>query len=218
LRTPPHRLLVSAGPDDALHALGCDARRAFGALPGVVGPTAAAAAFATAWSALTGTGAAVSMRFRVHAIEHVANDLAPAPGSLRVATEADGPLALAWFDAFAKEALPHQPNEADERVDRFLQSGLLFFWCDPEPVAILGITGRTTHGARVGPVYTPPAFRGRGYGTAAVAALTRGVLVERSYCCLYTDLANPTSNRIYRRIGYRPVCDVDEVTFTATIA
>jgi predicted GNAT family acetyltransferase len=68
--------------------------------------------------------------------------------------------------------------------------------------------------ARINLVYTPPDLRRRGYATAAVSALTRRLLDSgRRYCCLYTDLANPTSNSVYRRIGYRPVCDIDEYSF-----
>ena len=74
------------------------------------------------------------------------------------------------------------------------------------------LPGFTPRGARVGYVYTPPALRGRGYATSTVAALSGQLLRGGSrFCCLYTDLANPTSNAIYRRIGYEPVCDVVEV-------
>jgi predicted GNAT family acetyltransferase len=67
---------------------------------------------------------------------------------------------------------------------------------------------------RINLVYTPPDRRRRGYATAAVAALTQQLLNSGSrYCCLYTDLANPTSNSVYRRIGYRPVCDIDQYSF-----
>jgi predicted GNAT family acetyltransferase/predicted N-acetyltransferase YhbS len=215
MRTPPHRLVVSTGPDDALQALACDARDAFGSLPGVTGPTAAASAFATAWSVLSIDRVHVSMRFRIHAIRRVADDLPRADGALQVATAADRPLALAWLTAFAEEALPHQPNEAEAAVDRLLRKDALFLWCDGQPVALCASGGRTSNSARIGPVYTSPAFRGRGYATAAVAELTRRLLADCSWCCLYTDLANPVSNSIYRRIGYRPVVGVDEYTFVA---
>ena len=75
--------------------------------------------------------------------------------------------------------------------------------------------GETAHGVRVGYVYTPPAFRRRGYATATVFHLSQLLLESgRNFCCLYTDLANPTSNAIYARLGYRPLCDVVDVNFT----
>jgi predicted GNAT family acetyltransferase len=218
VRTPPHRLLVTAGPAAALRALAQDARDAFGRLPGVNGPQAAAAAFAAAWCAATSDLAAVDMRFRIHSATRVAADLPPCSGALHAATADDRALAIDWFTAFVREALPNEPHEPDEAVDRLLRLAALFFWRDPAPVAVVGCGNRLVHGARIGPVYTPPSLRGRGYGTAAVAGVTHRLLGGASYCCLYTDLANPTSNSIYRRIGYRPVCDVDQYTFQPTAA
>lgn len=72
----------------------------------------------------------------------------------------------------------------------------------------------TPHGVSVNLVYTPPAKRRRGYATALVGALSRRLLDERAaFCCLFTDLANPVSNSIYPKVGYKPVCDVDELRF-----
>lgn len=70
-------------------------------------------------------------------------------------------------------------------------------------------------GRRINLVYTLPDLRRRGHATAAVAALTKRMLDSGGrYCCLYSDLANPTSNSVYRRIGYRPVCDIDQYSFS----
>jgi len=63
-------------------------------------------------------------------------------------------------------------------------------------------------------VYTPPEFRGRGYASALVAALSQAMLdAGYHFCTLFTDLANPTSNHIYQAIGYQPVCDTDEYDY-----
>jgi predicted GNAT family acetyltransferase len=67
---------------------------------------------------------------------------------------------------------------------------------------------------RIGPVYTPPDYRGRGYASACTAALSQQMLYAGyQYCFLYTDLSNPTSNRIYQNIGYELVCDIDSYRF-----
>jgi predicted GNAT family acetyltransferase len=85
---------------------------------------------------------------------------------------------------------------------------------DDRPVSLAGYGGPTRHGIRIGPVYTPPAERRRGYASACVAALSQQLLDRgRRFCFLFTDLANPTSNHIYQQIGYRPVSDVDEYRF-----
>ena len=72
----------------------------------------------------------------------------------------------------------------------------------------------TPRGVRVNMVYTPPELRRRGYASACVAALSQRMLDSgKKFCFLYTDLSNPTSNKIYQEIGYRPVFDVDEYKF-----
>ena len=62
--------------------------------------------------------------------------------------------------------------------------------------------------ARVGPVYTPPEHRGRGYASAAVAGVSERLLEQGVRVCLFTDQANPTSNRIYTALGFEPVVDM----------
>ncbi len=93
------------------------------------------------------------------------------------------------------------------------ESGL-YLWLDPDPVALAGCGSPTPMGIRVAPVYTPPAQRGRGCVSSLVAALTASLLAS-GWCFrfLFTDLANPASDRIYERIGYRPVSEVDEIRF-----
>ena len=71
-----------------------------------------------------------------------------------------------------------------------------------------------THGVVVNAVYTPPEMRGRGYASACVGHLSQHLLDSGyQFCCLFTDLSNPTSNNIYQRLGYHPVCDYDEYVF-----
>ncbi len=87
---------------------------------------------------------------------------------------------------------------------------------DGRPVSLAGYGSPTPHSMRIGPVYTPAAFRGRGYASAATAAVSQHLLDGgRRFCTLFTDLANPTSNKIYRQIGFEPVCDVDQYRFEA---
>ena len=113
-------------------------------------------------------------------------------------------------------------DRAEETLDHRLSSpaaGILLWEDAGEPVSLAGWGGRTPNGIRVGPVYTPPHLRGRGYATALTAELSQrlldGRLFEggRRFCFLYTDLANPTSNAIYERIGYRRVAESAEIAF-----
>jgi predicted GNAT family acetyltransferase len=119
--------------------------------------------------------------------------------------------------AFQDEAIGGRSHRsADDAVDDYLArtDGGVYVWEDGEPVSLAGYGGPTPNGIRIGPVYTPPAYRGRGYASALTAELTSLLLSSgRRFCFLFTDLANPTSNRIYERIGYEPVTDIDEYRF-----
>jgi predicted GNAT family acetyltransferase len=157
------------------------------------------------------------MRQRLHKIEHVNADLPAIQGRLREATSSERDLAVEWALAFVREAIPNHPNEAEESVDRHLRAGTLYFWEDGGPVTMCASVGGARTSARINLVYTPPDLRSRGYATAVVSALTRRLLAGGNrYCCLYTDLANPTSNSVYQRIGYRPVCDIDQYSFAGS--
>jgi predicted GNAT family acetyltransferase len=214
MRTPPRVLLITDGTPRGLAALAADAFGAHGRLPGVTGPSKAAAAFAEAWLALAGGRATISLRQRLHKIQRVNTDLPVPRGILREVTADERAVAVEWARAFEHEAIPNHPHEAEEAVDRHLRAGTLHFWDVGRPVAMCANAGSVQVSTRVNLVYTPPGMRRRGYATAAVAALTRRLLDGGSrYCCLYTDLANPTANNVYHRIGYRPVCDVDEYSF-----
>jgi predicted GNAT family acetyltransferase len=122
--------------------------------------------------------------------------------------------------AFAVEALDQREHGRTERMlDLRLHHAPdpgLYLWEDPlgTPVCLVATGGRTPNGIRIGPVYTPPGRRGRGYASALTAAVSTVRLGSGARVCfLYTDLANPTSNRIYQNVGYEPVCDAAEFRF-----
>ncbi len=102
--------------------------------------------------------------------------------------------------------LEHARQRIDQRV--------IYLWDHDAPVSLAGRPRHTAHGMSIGPVYTPPEFRRHGYAGACVAALSQQMLdAGWEFCVLFTDLANPTSNSVYQKIGYRPVCDFDELEF-----
>jgi predicted GNAT family acetyltransferase len=139
---------------------------------------------------------------------------------MRRAEAGERPLLERWLREFQREALPHEQHEP-ERLRRIVDQRLhdpdggFFLWeVGGEPVSFAGAGGRTPNGIRIGPVYTPAELRGRGYATTLVADLSR-LFLERGlrFCFLYTDLANPTSNAIYERIGYVRVCASRQIAF-----
>jgi predicted GNAT family acetyltransferase len=218
LRTPPHNLVLSELDDPvAIGAIVEDVRLAYPSLPGVVGSKERVAQFAQAWHEATGASAALGIEQRAFRAQRV---VAPreVSGSMRDYEPADREVASDWVDAFLAEALSHpSPETGEEFVDHRAadpDAGLVL-WHDERPVSIAGYGGLTPHGIRIGPVYTPPELRGRGYASALTAALTQRLLDGgRRFCFLFTDLANPTSNSIYQRIGYEGVADIDLWTFS----
>jgi predicted GNAT family acetyltransferase len=217
-RTPPHNLLLSVTEKlEACDLLAADVAEAFDSLPGVVGPVEAADRFAQAWRGRTGARDAGVRRQRLFVAERVVAP-PPAPGRMRPYVDRDRDLVVAWFDEFLREALsesverPHIERMLDRRLAE--PGGGVTLWDDGGTASLAAYGGMTPNSVRIGPVYTPPAQRGRGYATALVAALTQELLDGgRRFCSLYTDLANPTSNSIYQRIGYRAAGGVDERRF-----
>jgi hypothetical protein len=223
IQTPPHNLILSlltehTDGDAALQALARDAHDAGRFLPGVLAPNELAELFASAWSSLTGAEYRAGIRERIYGLRRV---LAPrlAPGAMRRAEERDRELLRLWLAAFMlEEALDDSAPISDADIDTWLgfETNGMYLWEDVQPVCLCGFGGTTPHGIRIGPVYTPPELRGRGFASALVAATSQRLLDEGRQCCfLFTNLANPTSNHIYQAIGYEPVCDVSVYTFEA---
>jgi predicted GNAT family acetyltransferase len=224
LQTPPFNLILAKPTSDAALGALADALRAE-PLPGVTGALPEADEFAARWSELTGATAQTTMAQGIYELEHVEQPPRPA-GDVRVADVADRELIVRWAIAFADEVGhtggPGGPEQAGRIVDRRLSlptSGFLLWVDGGEVVSLAGWGGPTPHGIRVGPVYTPPEQRGHGYATALSAELSQRLIDGRlfaggrRFCFLYTDLANPTSNAIYERIGYRRVCESAEIVF-----
>ena len=213
--TRPFNIVVAKpAHDDALPFLTRTLRERGVDVPGVTGAVPEVETFADAW----GGARRLRMSQGISAARAVRIPDAVS-GVARRATAADRELILGWLRAFQAEALPEDaPHvELEPAVDRRLarEDAGFVLWEDGEPVSLCGFGGRTPHGNRIGPVYTPPELRGRGYGSAVTAHATKEQLDSgRDYCFLYTDLTNPTSNKIYMNIGYEFVCDSAEYAFT----
>ncbi|MCV0402800.1 MAG: GNAT family N-acetyltransferase [Chloroflexi bacterium] len=218
LRTPPHnQVLAWTDAPEAIDAL-VDALAAE-QLPGVLGPTHLAARFATRWAAQRGSTARRRVAERIFRLTRVIPPARPPSGAWRILGAGDRDLLAAWMVAFRDEAAPEAPAISDPPAlaDRWVaQEGRIgYVWEDDDRVvSFAGSSGATPNGMRIGPVYTPPEDRGRGYASALTAAASQHQLDRgRRFTFLFTDLSNPTSNKIYQAIGYEPVCDVDDYGF-----
>jgi uncharacterized protein len=219
LMTPPFNLVVAQPVDDATLEFTAEALRRQGVtLPGVTGAVPEVERFVMAWGRVAGARARVRMAQGIYAVR--APTIPDAvPGRMRFAGAGDRELLVDWTLAFEAEAVPEDAPRirAEEIVDRRLEStsGGMALWEDGgKVVSLSGFGGGTPHGIRIGPVYTPPALRRRGYASALVAQLSAQLLDGGlDYCFLYTDLANPTSNRIYTAVGYELVCESADYVF-----
>jgi len=183
-------------------------------LPGISAEPAAAAAIAKAWREQTGGDTELEFAEAMHALTEVIPPTRIPPGGLRPATPDDRDLLIDWERAFVLEAGLGDLDHADQMVDRRLEDGLQVVWESAEPVCTVGFTVKINGTVRIGPVYTPPAHRNRGYATAAVAQTSRQLLdAGAARCMLFTDLANPVSNRIYANIGYVRFADWEQHRF-----
>lgn len=215
----PYPAYVLPMPDEAAVALARALHERGEALGGVNGALPAARCVAEETARLTGGTVVVHEHLRLFELGDLMVPPAP-PGRLRPAGEADTDLVHAWYHAFGRAAAeqagrtePHgSPAETftrDEVVQR-IAAGVVFLWEDDrgETVHLTAANPPAYGVSRVGPVYTPREHRGRGYASAAVAEVSRRILAVGDRACLFTDQANPTSNKIYEAVGYRPVVDM----------
>lgn len=214
MHTPPFGVTLTPAPADAAAAL-AETFAARGRFPAwVMADTTTAPSFAAAWERYTGQPARVGRRSRLYRLGRLLPPDPAPPGRARVATAADSGLLLDWLEAFGREADGHGGPDLQRTVADRLSYGGLTLWESGGPVSMAGMTRAVAGQARVGPVYTPPERRGKGFGGAVTAAVSQAAKdAGVGEVLLYTDLANPTSNALYQRLGYEPVSDSVQLLF-----
>ncbi|MGZ6884191.1 MAG: GNAT family N-acetyltransferase [Nocardioidaceae bacterium] len=217
----PYPAFLLPMPDAAAVALAHALHERAEVLLGVNGALPAVELCATELARLGGGRVEVAQHTRLHELDAIRWPT-PVPGGLVVATEDDLELVAEWFAAFMGDAdeqagrprgaSAHEAPDGSELLRR-IRTGRIWFWVDEagERVHLTGANPPAFGVARVGPVYTPPAQRGRGWASNAVAEVSRLIGDEGARACLFTDQANPTSNKIYAALGYRPVVDMANV-------
>ena len=209
LRTPPRPMLIGRGDLSAVRALVEAARRDQPDNTGVIGPREQATAFAAAWGVAEPK---VEMDMRAYELAAVSPDRRRPSGRLRPVREHEQPLLADWIAGFRRAAHVSDMVPTEEVARRMVARGRVFFYeVDGAPVATVAGSPDLPGAARIGMVFTPPELRGNGYASAATAALSERLLADVQRLFLFTDLANPTSNSVYQRVGYRPVCDYVEL-------
>ncbi|MEV0059541.1 GNAT family N-acetyltransferase [Nocardia sp. NPDC050718] len=178
----------------------------------VEGVRADAETFGREWAARTGGSSAESYSARLFRLGTLI--VPEAAGKPRLATVDDLPICRDFIDAFCVEIGEPRPFD-EEAARRRIDAGFWWLWeHEGVPAAFVARQSETLGWARIGPVYTPPQLRGNGFASALTATVSQVVRAEGTDVCLFTDLANPTSNKIYQAIGYEPVRDFVHYTLT----
>jgi hypothetical protein len=201
-RTPPHRLTLTP-------------------LEGAAEAEALAEQLAGLGQVLPGVAGELHQRQQLYALGDLTEPSPMPEGRARVAGAADRELLMRWYEGFVADvgnAVPEDPGTwADARIER----GGAVLWETPDgvPVAMAGSLPMVAGQVRVAPVYTPAALRGRGYAGAATVAVSRAALeAGAEEVVLFTDLANPTSNGVYRRVGYRGAAEFEVYDFLGPVS
>lgn len=220
LMTAPHPLqLIVLREQSQVEALVAEAFYGVGVnVPGVIGDKATAQRFAQAWGELTGKKAIVAMDQGLYRIDAVQKKLPKSPGSWRVANRFDSQLLVSWYQLFGGETGIGNPPlaEAQEKINDFISRKEVFLWEDEgQIVSCMKKARPSKNGITVSFVFTPKELRKKGYARSLVAEVTEELLNEYDFAMLYTDLANGTSNKIYREIGYEQIANPAHLKFEA---
>lgn len=206
--TPPYSLLIEAVPEEALPSLVAALSERDMTLPGVHGALDCAPAFAAMWRVATNCVVEMGMVMRLFSLRTLVAPRRSANGYARRYEEGDFGLAVEWVKQFAIELGEPHDDDADI-VRRRASQGGIWFWCNEadEPVSMAGHTPPAAGVVRVGPVYTPPSERRKGYAEAVTHATCADVLRQGWDAVLFADQANPTSTGIYRALGFEAAAD-----------
>ena len=222
MRTAPWPMLCTAfdpGEADALVELWLERDPD---LPGVNASRETSQGVSAAWARRTGGTTRCRTGMAMHSLQRVTDPPRPGPGGLVLATPDDREVAVRWWNEFVIESnvIDAGPDTRGALVDTRIAHEQLWLWEDAgEPVSMVGLNPAVAGVVRIGPVYTPVDARRRGYASSAVAALSRQALDAGAHTCmLFTDLTNPTSNKIYADVGYRRFGEWEEAEFTPPAA
>ncbi len=214
---PPHNIFLTGAPVAAIELIASDMAQHHFSPTGITAPPMEADAFVKCWRERKIFEIKQDYGFRIYRLEKV---IPPRPrsGSLRLATTKDETLAAEWAEAFDTDVDYGNPAELKKIVQTALEENRLYFWQDQQPVSFLFRNAPTPNSERVSVVYTPPELRGKGYGSAANAALAQIILDSgKRYACLFADVTNAVSNKMYLNIGYEVVSDVHRYKFIYSI-
>ncbi|KGX84122.1 GNAT family N-acetyltransferase [Pontibacillus marinus] len=218
MRTPPHNWILAVEQDlsyEDVESFLTYIDENHLPFPGLIGSKQSVERIAERWKEKTGSPYQIKMEQKVFRLDEV-EDIPISNGDLQIAQPEHQEIATKWLNLFGEEAgEPTLSESPEDTIKRMIQNQSLRLWVvDGEPVSMANATRPTKNGITLGPVYTPNEHKRKGYASSLVAKLSQSLLNEGySFTSLYTDLNNPTSNKIYQRIGYKSIGDSIVVQF-----
>ncbi len=223
IRTPPYNQLISYTDNlESIDSLVDKLGEVNEELPGVLGFKAGVLKFAQNWSQIKSVDYSLDQHERIYRLEKV-NPSTLGNRQVTKATSDDKDTILEMMKNFILEALPDslpqkskpEIEASQRRMEKALENNLVYVLKENNEVVSMAKKAQATpNGQIINAVYTYPDKRRRGYATEVVARVSQSILDSgKKYCFLFTDLANPTSNKIYQTIGYRPIIDMDFYKF-----
>ncbi|MFH8614864.1 GNAT family N-acetyltransferase [Streptomyces sp. NPDC017979] len=216
-RTPPRRLTLTPLDPGGAESLAALLAELAHPLPGVTADHDTAVPFAAAWQRATGVTAVLQERHRLYRLGELSPSQPPPAGRGRVAGVRDRDLLVRWYREFGAAIGRGAGQAPGTWADVRIADRRVTLWEGPDgtPAAMAAVSPMVAGQVRVAPVYTPAHLRGLGYAGAVTAEAGRAALAAGATdVVLFADLTNPTSNGLYRRIGYRPVADFTMYDFT----
>jgi len=216
LQTPPHNLIVYGESDllDRATNIVCDYLiNSELDIPGVNGSKDMSQRFSETWTSLLDVKSNVKMNTMVYRLDQL-NVIDFCDGQLRQAAQSDMDTISEWLFIFNNEVFDEITRaEAEEDAYKRINLGEIYVWENEELLSMAASARPTENGITVNHVFTPRHLRKRGFARSCVAALSKLLLNKYKFCTLFTDLENPTSNKIYKEIGYKEVCAFQHHTF-----
>ena len=204
-------LIVTQGPDEVWPEVASSLKGKAIDIPGVVGPAVQSERMAQEWAQVRRCKFRLAMDQRLYILAEV---IWPEgiPGKAKLVEEHDVANLATYIEGFYRDAIPWEMPSKEQILENALgriPAKMTYFWeVNGESKAMAALSRPSGRGITINAVYTPVEHRKRGYATALVAAISQeGLNRGKEFCVLYTDLTNPTSNSIYQKVGYTPVCD-----------
>ena len=208
LQTPPHNLIISCDnlpKDEAMGALCQFLYENNFHIPGIVGQKDIINFFKEKWGSYQDLSYRLTMNQMIYKLDKV-NDVPLSNGKFRKAIYTDLEVVAKWVQEFRAQTFDAiSLDKATEIASHKIREGTFYLWETDRPVSMAGWTRPTRKGITVSFVYTPYEERKKGYATSCVAKLSELLLRKYQFCTLFTDLSNPSSNKIYQEIGYQPI-------------